>query len=198
LQQVEGLTVIPVNRVLAAMSELKMLRITGPEDALTVADKLAVDSVIVGSITQYDPYPPPKVGMAVQEYVRASRKSVEEPDKYINPGQLARAGKNLDIPFSPELRPRVGVTRIIDADNKEVVKRIKEYAESRTGEQRPSSWKSYTTQRNYLRFVAHEIIGELLASEQKLLEAQQKGDEQHERKKRAVSTERQSEVSVSL
>ncbi len=175
LQLVEGFTVVPVNRVLAAMNQLGLTGISSPDDAFSIADNLGVDSVIIGSITQYDPYPPPRVGMAVQLYVREQRKNTSASDDPFKPGTLVRQAQPFEMPYGPELRPRAGLARIIDADQKDVVERLKKYAQSRTGQQRPASWRSYTTQRNYLRFVAHEIIGELIDQEKNWLKTQELG-----------------------
>ncbi|KPK72093.1 MAG: hypothetical protein AMJ79_16015 [Phycisphaerae bacterium SM23_30] len=149
LQLVEGFTVVPVNRVLAAMNQLGLPGIFNPEDAMNVAMHLDIDGIIVGSITQYDPYPPPKVGMAVQLYVPREKNVNDALNNPVNPGMLVRQAKPFELPISPEYQPRVGLARIIDADRKDVVERIKKYAQTRTGQQRPASWRSYTTQRNY-------------------------------------------------
>lgn len=175
LQLVEGFTVVPVNRVLAAMNQLGLNGISSPEDAFSIADNLGVDGVIIGSITQYDPYPPPRVGMAVQLYVREQRKNTAL-TPMIHSNRVPWCDRpNLSIcPLAPNY-DRHGLARILDADQKDVVERLKKYAQTRTGQQRPARWQSYTTQRNYLRFVAHEIIGELIAQEKNWLMTQKLG-----------------------
>jgi len=74
------------------------------------------------------------------------------------------------------LEPQSMVIRILDAGKDTVVEKIKEYAQLRGGEQTPYGWEKFTTQRNYLRFASYEIIGELLALEEKRLTAQVQGD----------------------
>ena len=165
LQQVDGLEVVSVDRVLAELGRLELhTGIRGPGDALSLAEALETDGIIVGSITRYDPYFPPKLGMAVQLYGRDPG-GREEPAKHLNPGEIARSAKPFRLGATEPYQARTAVIRIIDSDQNDVVERIKEYAESRRGNDRPPSWKTYTTRQNFLRFVSHEIIGELLAQE---------------------------------
>ena len=177
LQQVEGLQVVPVNRVLAALAQLGLAKVSSPAEALALAKALDADSVMVGSITQYDPYPPPKVGMAVQLYARDRQDNQQTEALHVNPGEMARAAKNLELSIGQYMQPRAAVVRILDADRDEVIKRIKQYAEKRSGRKSPTGWQTYTTSRNYLRFVAHEIIGELLAQERFRLNTPERQDQ---------------------
>jgi TolB-like protein len=173
LQQVEGLQVIPVNRVLAALQELGLANVRSPAEAVQLAEVLGVDGVIVGSITRYDPYPPPLVGMAIQLYAREDRLG-PPPALPAEAWELARLGKPFELAEAAPLRPRAMVVRIFDADQPAVQERLKQYARARGGDQGPYGWKRYTTRQNYLGFVAQEMIGELLAQESQRLAAQPK------------------------
>jgi len=176
LQSVEGLTVAPVNRVLAGLEQLGLVNVRSPAEALALVELLEIDGMIVGSVTQYDAYPPPRVGMAVQLYLREQAGGREGVGgEAVNPGEMARAARPFELAPGRPIRPRNAVVRIYDADQEEVVKRIKEYARSREGKGRPYRWETYTTSRNYLRFVSHEIIGELLAQERALVEGAGQG-----------------------
>ena len=175
LQQVEGFTVMPINRALAAMAQLNLNRVNSPGDAMLVAEALECDAVIVGSVTQYDPYPPPRMGMAVQLYLRQNVEQ-QKPPPEVDPGKLARAGKPFQLHLAEPLEPQSMVIRIFDAGKDNVVEKIKQYAQFREGAQTPYGWEKSTTQRNYLRFVSYEIIGELLALERKRLTAEMQGD----------------------
>ena len=157
------------------MYELGMEKISSPTDALTLADALGVDGVIVGSITQYDPYFPPRMGMAIQLYTREGPRSglaFEE----VDPGALARAGKPFELSRMEDLEPQVSIVRIVDANQDDVKKRLKLYARDRSSDLEPYGWKKWTTRQNYPRFVAHEIIGELLAIEAKQVVVQSLGE----------------------
>jgi hypothetical protein len=177
LQLAEGLHVVPVNRVLAALSKTAKTQISSPDEAVALLEALDADGIIVGSVTQYDPYPPPKVGMAVQLYHRETPKPTEMNSKFIHPGDLARHDRPFEAMVPGEaIRPRVAVVRIYDADQTEVIEKIKHYAKKRSGLDRPIGWRNYTTSRKYLRFVSHEIIREMLIQEQERLEAEARGE----------------------
>ena len=175
LQQIEGFEVIPVDRVINALNELGMAQVENATDAMTLADHLSVDGVIVGAITQYDPYSPPLVGMAVQLYSR-HREPVEAKAAAVDAGDLARRGQPFAMETQLPLRPSAGVVRIIDARQNATIRRIKKYARQSNAGATPYGWKKYTTRLNYLRFVAHEIIGELLAQQESRNDATVVGD----------------------
>src|SRR3954469_3028703 len=66
LQQVHGLTAIPVNRVVEVFASLKIAQIQSEEQAAVVCDLLGCDALLVPTVTLYDPYNPPKFGVALQ------------------------------------------------------------------------------------------------------------------------------------
>lgn len=68
LEQVSGIDVVPLNRVLAAMDRLAMPGVDSREDALRLREALGVDALVVGTMTHYDAYDPPKLGLALDLY----------------------------------------------------------------------------------------------------------------------------------
>ena len=152
-----------------------MKNVSRPDEVIALAENLGVDAVIVGTVTRYDPYPPPEMGMALQLYLRDDMRQ-EKSFNSIDPGELARAPRPVDLPVKPALRPQAMVVRIFDTAQVEVVERIKKYAQNHNTDKTPLKWKKYTTSRNFLRFVCHEMIGELLAQEQQRLNINQQVD----------------------
>ena len=67
LQRTPGFEVVPVGVTDAAMQDHN-LNLNSPADALKLAKILDVDAVVVGAITAYDPYYPPRVGLRVAWY----------------------------------------------------------------------------------------------------------------------------------
>lgn len=67
LQQVPGFEVVPVGVTARKIEELG-LKLHSPRDALQLARVLGVDAVVIGSITMYDPYDPPRLGLHVEWY----------------------------------------------------------------------------------------------------------------------------------
>ncbi len=66
LQKVPGFEVIPIGVVETALREHR-LEMGGPEDAIRLAEILKVDAVVVGAVTDYDPYVP-RVGLKIAWY----------------------------------------------------------------------------------------------------------------------------------
>jgi len=67
LQSVPGFEVVPVGVVKTAMLA-HGVELTGPTDARRLAQLLDVDAVVVGAITDYTPYYPPRMGLRVEWY----------------------------------------------------------------------------------------------------------------------------------
>ncbi|MDA1163016.1 MAG: hypothetical protein O3B13_07940 [Planctomycetota bacterium] len=66
LQKVPGFEVLPVGVTERAMVE-NGISLSGPEDAIRLAKILDVDAVVVGAVTDYDPYNP-RIGLKVAWY----------------------------------------------------------------------------------------------------------------------------------
>ena len=67
LQVVPGFEVIPLNVVEAAMLQHR-IKMSGPEDARHLAQILGADAVVLGAVTDYSPYYPPRLTMKVEWY----------------------------------------------------------------------------------------------------------------------------------
>lgn len=67
LQQVPGFEVVPIGVVEQAIKE-HSLRLAGPEDARRLAQELGVDAVVIGAVTDYSPYYPPRCALQVEWY----------------------------------------------------------------------------------------------------------------------------------
>ncbi len=67
LQETQGYEVVPVSVVEAAMVH-HQIRIDGPESARRLAQVLGVDAIVVGTVTDFSPYYPPRCGMRIEWY----------------------------------------------------------------------------------------------------------------------------------
>jgi hypothetical protein len=67
LQRTPGFEVVPVGVVEEAMI-MHRVDLGGPGEARRLAQLLGVDAVVIGAITDYSPYYPPRVGMRVEWY----------------------------------------------------------------------------------------------------------------------------------
>lgn len=74
LENASGLDVLPLNRTLEAMESLEMDVVRTPAEARTILATVGgADAILVGSITAYDPYDPPKLGLKLELYDPVSR-----------------------------------------------------------------------------------------------------------------------------
>lgn len=67
LQAIQGYEVVPVGVVEQTMSEYG-IGLTKPEEARRLAQILQVDAVVIGAITDFDPYFPPRMTLQVEWY----------------------------------------------------------------------------------------------------------------------------------
>ena len=67
LQTIQGFEVVPVGVVEEAIIQNRV-NLSGPGEARRLAEILGVDVVVVGSVTDYSPFYPPRVGLRVEWY----------------------------------------------------------------------------------------------------------------------------------
>ena len=67
-EQVQAIDALPLNRVLEAMDTLRIPQVETRQDAIALREALGVDGLIVGTMTHYHAYDPPKLGMALDLY----------------------------------------------------------------------------------------------------------------------------------
>lgn len=155
LSYVRGVEVIPVSRVLAALSDEKELAIKSPERALAVIEQLGADGMLVFAVTEYEPYHPPIVGLAAQLY-----RAGERPMDGFDPIELSRR----TVPFEAtapraSLSPIAQKSRVFDARHDSLLREVREFAENRTGKDSPLGWREFIVdQQAYVRFCCHETL----------------------------------------
>lgn len=164
LENTEGIDVLPVNRVLAAMQALQISRVTDPCEAVKLRRTLGADGLIVGTITSYDPYDPPKLGLAVELYLAASaptgvrvldvRRLSSAPTDRLSRPSVARR----------KTRPASTVSGFYDAAEPALRKRLWRYAWHRGVEQdHPANAQLYRISMDlYSEFVTRAVTTRLL------------------------------------
>lgn len=98
LQKIPGYQVIPVGVTEQAMVDLK-IDLDSPEDAVKLAKSLGADAIVIGAVTDYTPYYPPRIGLQVSWYS-------PEPHRF-SPG----------IPTDPQLGDAVRVWRFASSSS---------------------------------------------------------------------------------
>ena len=165
LQQVRGLTVVPVNRVAEVYASLGITRVQSEEQAAIVCDLLGCDGLVVASVTAYDPYNPPKFGGSLQLFTggRVALTSTTAAD--LDPRELARRA----APAEDEPLPRAAATGfrqavgMYDAANGSVRDALLEYAAGRNDPIGPMGAKEYLVSMDrFCGFAYHSLTAELL------------------------------------
>lgn len=170
LNEVRGLTVLPMNRTLAAMRSLGMVEVATAEDAVALADALGVDAIIAGSLTAYDPYDPPKVGFALGLY-RGARAAGAESSRGAgaggDPKAIQTAARDGQARWSGQSsRPLVVVSEHLDAANHGVLMNVKRFAEGRHEPDAAFGWRRYTASMGHFEeFSAYWAAYRLLQEE---------------------------------
>jgi hypothetical protein len=162
LQQVEGVTAIPVNQTVEVLASLRLDRVQSEQQAALVCELLGCDGLIVPTITAYDPYNPPKLGASLQlfnkpaDYVRQAS---------VSPRDMARQATPNVNQATP---PGTGIIQVVgmyDAENGSVRSALFRYAHGRHDPGAPMGAREYLVSMDrYCGFVYHVLIAELVES----------------------------------
>jgi hypothetical protein len=72
LQDVHGMTAVPVDRVAQVFAGLNIRQIESPQQAEQVCQILQVDALVIPTVTSYDPYVPPKMAASLALFYRSN------------------------------------------------------------------------------------------------------------------------------
>jgi hypothetical protein len=162
LQQVQGLTAIPVNRTAEVLASLRLKQVQSERQAAIVCDLLGCDGLVVPTITAYDPYNPPKLGASLQLFVKPSSFARQAS---LNPRDLARQASPPPDQSLPAESGIVQVVGMFDAQNGTVRSALFRYAEGRHDPVGPMGAKEYLVSMDrYCGFVYHVLIADLIDS----------------------------------
>ncbi len=163
LSYADGVTVIPVSRVLSVLSAQGASDIESPSHALDIVTLLGADAILVFAVTEYDPYDPPRIGITGQLYGARPRPGVGG----LDPVALSRQrGIAPDQAGSPPNRLLGQSQRVFDAAHGAVIADIKEFAMLRGGEDSPFGWRKYVvSQQHFIRYCCYATIRLLLNGE---------------------------------
>jgi hypothetical protein len=163
VQQIGGITVIPVNRVAEVYASLHIDRVESEDQAGVVCDLLGCDGLIVPTVTLYDPYNPPKFGAALQLFQRSAAARVAAAN--IDPRELARRGapSPTDTLLPTAATKFVQAVGIFDAANGSTREALWHYAEGRNDPIGPLGTKEYLVSMDrYCGFAYFKLSRELV------------------------------------
>jgi hypothetical protein len=163
LQQVRGLTVVPVNRVAEVYAALRIEQVQSAEQAALVCDLLACDALLVPTVTAYDPYNPPKLGASLHLF--------RKPGTYarpanVDPRDLVRRASpppQQSVPSGERDADAVQAVGMFDAANGSVRAALFAYARGRHDPLGPMGPGEYLASMDrFGGFVYYELADDLL------------------------------------
>ena len=160
LSYAEGISVIPVSRVLVVLSAQGRDGVESPVHAHELTGLLGADAILVFAVTEYDPYAPPNIGISAQLFgTRPGSRNGE-----VDPAALSRQA-TLTASGSQAARKRLlGQTQgVFDASHDAVVRDVEMFARSRGGDASPYGWRKYVvSQQHFIRYCCYATIRALL------------------------------------
>jgi hypothetical protein len=164
-----NLDVLPVNRTIEAMQALQLAEIATPGQARQVLAKLGADGLVIGTITTYEPYDPPKLGLALELYVNEKVEQAESPDLR----RLTVApvdGPPTTAPLAGVPQPVSVVSTVLDGGDARVRDQIESYARRRGTEPDPNAWRRFRSSMDlFSEFGCYVMSWRLLEAEKNRL-----------------------------
>jgi hypothetical protein len=160
MQQIHGLTVIPVDRVVEAYASLRINKIESEREADMVCQILGCDALVIPTITEYDPYDPPKFGASLQLFMKPGAFGTVP---LLDPRQLERSPTSENVTPMPGPRNMAQVVSVYDASDGTVLDRVENYAKGRIDPNAPLGARQIVISMDrYCSFCYHELLVELL------------------------------------
>lgn len=160
VQQVHGLTAIPVDRVVEVYASLKINKIQSEQQASTVCRLLGCDGLVIPTVTAYDPYDPPVFGASLQLFVKPG--TFNRLPK-LDPRSLERSPTMAPLPSMPATNNMAQVVDLYDASDGTVRDRVAAYAKGRTDPNGPLGAQEITVSMDrYCAFGYHELLVSML------------------------------------
>ncbi len=169
IQQVHDVSAVPMNRTIAAMRALGLATVDSPQDAVALAKSLGADAIIAGSITAWDPYDPPELGMTLALFGARPGGPGGLNESWVNPRDMQ--GWITEYALSGGSGERFGIpvtvsAAHVDATRVDIQREVKAYATPRVEPGAPLGWERYTASMAlFTEFVCHRLVRDLLESE---------------------------------
>lgn len=165
IDQSRGIACLPLNRTIAGLRAAGLNNLRTPQDARALAKVLGVDALVIGTITDYDPYNPPKLGMALMLFVN-------DRDEYTltnaDPMKLRQAysDRQVAVNNANTSRPAATVSEHLDASNHDVLLQVKQYALGRHDKSSAMGWRQILASMDrYTEFAAYTVVSRLVDQE---------------------------------
>lgn len=175
IEQVAGLRALPINRSLEAMRALGLPSVETPREARILAQTLSADAIIVGTVTAWHPYEPPRFGLSIALFSAPGESGLMR----IDIAQLQRYPTDqvpppIEGPFADVEEPMSVASAVLDASNHIVRSKALKYAWGRTEKDAPLGPERWLkSMERYTEFSCFVLVEALLDAERRRLLAQQ-------------------------
>lgn len=165
--QVRGLRVLPLNRTLEAMRASEMPEVASPADAVKLAGDLGADGIIVGSITAYDPYNPPTIGLNLVLIPRPGRLAKRDPKPMDHMELRYQSRGDAALTSSPWIGGVASsISIVLDGKNNQVLGDLRTYAMGRSEGRSALGWRRFLASIDlYSEFAAWHAVTALVDEE---------------------------------
>lgn len=166
-QEARGISTTPVNRTLAAMRAIEMDEVASGADARRLALAMGVDGVIVGTVTAWDPYDPPRLGLSLALYSRPGGERMIDDAAVVDPRSLTASPTERRLPSARAADAPLSIAaEHLDGANHEVLAALRAYAEGRHDPNSALGWRGYLASMSlFTKFASHRLAGALLDRE---------------------------------
>jgi len=164
IEQVDGIRCLPLNRTLAAMKSLGMNGIRDLQQASTLMRTLQVDGLVLGTVTEWDPYRPLRFGAAI-EVISAAEGADRKPIdlKELTMPTAESGGRGGAQQAKAEVSQG---SRVFDARSNETLTELERYARGRFDPDSALGAEAYETRMDlFTRFGAFVLTRDLLEQE---------------------------------
>lgn len=162
IERIDGIDALPVNRVITAMRRLNLHAVNTPAQARSLLSLLGVDGLIVGTVTAYDPYQPPRFGAAIALFT-----DVEAATAALDPIELTRARTEIVAPGAlASDAPTAQASGVFDASHHDTLQHLDAYAAGRSEPASAFGTRIYAVRMDlYTQFAAYRLLNDLLELE---------------------------------
>ena len=158
----QGVTVVPVDRVVAVYQALRIAQIQSEDQAKAVCQALGLDGLLVPTVTAYDPYNPPKFAVALQLFEPKAQAA-----RQMSASELASQAAPAVGSDEPRKVNFLQVVGSYDAANGSVRQSLQAYAKGRYDPNSPlGGAEYYLSMDRYCGFCYHDLLRQLFEQSQ--------------------------------
>jgi hypothetical protein len=164
VSEIRGVSALPLNRTIQAMRALNLDQITSPRQVEQLAKAMGVDGIIVPSVSAWDPYDPPVIGLSLALYAKDGSKGAAG----LDPKALSIAPTDAAFLSNSNFADRPVIARIehLDARNHQVKMWVREYAQGRSDAGSALNWRIYFASMDlYTEFAAYHLVRQIIQDE---------------------------------